>query len=858
MVTRNIQYGRGHMLIHRFHVRPNIPETLRPLEEIAHNLWYSWNFPAILLFTRLDYQAWIDSNMNPVRTLSLVSQERLEELSTDDSFLAALKDVHARMHGYLEGDTWYDDREDGTVAYFSMEYGLDKSLPIYSGGLGVLSGDHLKTASDMGLPLVGVGLLYRQGYFEQYLNADGFQQESYPENDWYSMPVERCSEEDGSPVTVTVPVGDSDVTATVWKTKVGRVPLYLLDTNIPENEESDRVITATLYGGDRETRIRQEIVLGVGGVRALERLGVAPSVYHMNEGHSAFLALELTRRHMDRDDLDFETALQAVQASNVFTTHTPVPAGNERFEGELMKRYFEHLADELGLDWERFMALGRENPEDTNEQFCMTVLALRCSAFRNAVSELHGKVSRNMWNRIWPGLPEIEIPIGHVTNGVHPRTWISHDKLDLLDRYFGPRFYDEPANLSIWSRMERISDEELFRTHDRRRERLVALVREQVRRQLGRRGATSSELAQAEDMLSPYALTISFARRFATYKRGTLLFRDPDRLIRLLSDPDRPVQLIFAGKAHPHDGPGKELIRNINHFSRRPEVRSRIVFIEDYDMNIAKYLISGSDIWLNTPRRPMEASGTSGMKAAMNGLLNVSILDGWWAEAYEPAIGWAIGNGEEYDDTELQDEIESKALYDLLEREVVPKFYDRGRDGLPREWITMMKAAMESVGTRFSSHRMVTEYVEQYYEPASAYGKRLAADGYSGAKDLSSHLARLRKAWSGVSVVSVSSESGPDLRVGEPLTVVATVSLGELAPDDAAVELHYGRINSKGQLTDAQRRSMEYVDKDDEGNCRYRIEIECENSGQRGYSVRIGPRHSLLADTDVPGLICWA
>lgn len=846
------------MRINTFHVRPNVPDPLKPLEEIAHNLWYSWNFDAITLFIRLDYDAWIESNMNPVRTLSSVSQERLKELSIDDSYLSALSAVYDKMRRYLDSETWYDGRLNGTVAYFSMEYGLDKSLPIYSGGLGVLSGDHLKTASDMGLPLVAVGLLYRQGYFQQYLNADGFQQESYQENDWYSMPVKPCIADDGTPRSVAIPMENRTVYAAVWRVRVGRIHLYLLDTNIPENDEHDRLITATLYGGDREMRIQQEIILGIGGIRALEEVGVTPAVYHMNEGHSAFLAIERIQRTMGANNLSFDEALFAVQASNVFTTHTPVPAGNERFDADLMQRYFESTATDLGISWERFLSLGRENPEDENEPFCMTVFALRCSSRRNGVSKLHGEISRQMWKNIWPGLPEAEIPISHVTNGVHPRTWISHDNLDLLDRYFGPRFHDEPANLELWSRIERISDEELWRTHERRREHLVAFVRQQVRTQLDKRSATATQLAQAEDLLSPYALTISFARRFATYKRGTLLFKDPDRLIRLLSDPERPVQLIFAGKAHPHDGPGKELIRAITHFARRPEVRSRIVFIEDYDMNIAKYLTSGSDIWLNTPRRPMEASGTSGMKAAMNGVLNLSILDGWWAEAQTATNGWGIGSGEEYADTDLQDEIESKALYDLLEREVVPKFYDRGRDYLPRRWIEMMKSSMETIGRDFSSHRMLAEYIDGYYEPAAEFGNGLMQDDYLGAREVAAHISKLKAGWADLSISEIVHEDGANLIVGDSMPVSAQVTLGALSPDDVLVELYHGRITSRGNLTEVARTTMSFERRNDDNSARYTANVRCERSGQRGYSVRIGPKHALLAGHEVPELICWA
>ena len=848
------------MQIRSFHVRPNIPKPLQALSDIAANLWYSWNFEAIELFMRLDYDAWIESNMNPTRTLSSVAQSRLEELADDDSFLAALESVRHNMERYLDRDPWNDDagikRTDGLIAYFSMEYGLDKSLPIYSGGLGVLSGDHLKTASDLGVPLVGVGLLYRQGFFTQYLNADGFQQESYPENDWYTMPVTQCRGSDGEHLTVSVGIEDRIVEAAVWKVDVGRIPLYLLDTNIPANAENDRMITATLYGGDRETRIRQEIVLGIGGVRALEALGIEPTVYHMNEGHSAFLALERIRSIEVKIGLSFAEAHLAVRASNVFTTHTPVPAGNEHFDPELMRTHFDTTATELGLEWDDFLSLGRENPSDQDEHFCMTVLALKCSILANAVSSLHGVVSRAMWRNVWPGVPDAEIPIGHVTNGVHPRTWIAHGTIDLLDRYFGPRFHDEPGERQIWTRMERISDQELWRNHERRRERLVAFARDRIRSQLSRRGATASRLALAEDMLSPSTLTVSFARRFATYKRGTLLFHDPERLIRLLSDPDRPVQLIFAGKAHPSDTPGKELIRTINHFADRPDVRSRIVFLEDYDINVAKYLTSGSDIWLNTPRRPMEASGTSGMKAAMNGVLNVSVLDGWWAEAYDASIGWQIGGGENYEDTDRQDEIESKALYDLLEREVVPTFYERGRDGLPRSWISMMKSAMQRIGHDFSSHRMLEQYVGNYYQPAHEQGLLLSNEGFTGAKKLSAHLKHLEKHWSGIEIESFGN-GATELIVGEQLHVTASVVLGPLEPGDIAVELCHGRIDSLGGLVETTQQPMDLVS-EAEGRANFECNIRAETSGRRGFGVRVVPNHPLLSSQIYPGLITWA
>ncbi|MFO7780016.1 MAG: alpha-glucan family phosphorylase [Spirochaetia bacterium] len=841
-------------------VNPNLPEPLAPLSELARNLWLSWNFDAVSLFIRLDYDAWLASRQNPVRTLGMVPQERLEELAEDDSYLSALQSVYDKFRKYLSSETWYSGPAEDVVAYFSMEYGLDVSLPIYSGGLGILSGDHLKTASDLGLPLVAVGLLYRQGYFQQYLNADGYQQESYPENDWYNMPVRRCQTKDGDDVKITVKMADALVTARVWEVKIGRVSLYLLDTNIDENDDAHKEITGSLYGGNRENRIRQEILLGIGGIRALRACGYNPAVAHMNEGHSAFLGLERIREFVQNDGLSTKEAIQAVWPTSVFTTHTPVPAGNERFDVQMMQKYFHSLTDGTGLDWHDFMALGRENPEDTEEHFCMTVLAIKLSAYNNGVSKLHGEISRDMWKAIWPGLPQEEIPIGSVTNGVHARTFESHDMVDLLDRYFGPRFSDEPTYLDIWDRMDRISDEELWRVHERRKSRLVAFVRDRLRQQLKGRGITGNQIAHANEVLSPTALTISFARRFATYKRATLLFRDPERLRRLLTDPERPIQLIFSGKAHPHDVPGKNLIRDIVKFASQPELRSKIVFLENYDLTTAKYLVSGSDLWLNTPRRPLEASGTSGMKAAVNGVLNCSTLDGWWAEAYDPTIGWAIGNGEEYEDTQLQDEIESKALYDLLEREIIPTFFDRGQDGLPRTWIGMMKRSMRSIGKQFASHRMLMEYHEQFYSKALENYKKVIADKDKRPKEVAAYLEKLNAAWNQVSVVELTDPGHPELHVGENLEISADINLGPLSPEEIRVEAYFGRINSQGGIDDPQTTEMKPRDGQDAkaGTLHYVANVPCDTAGRQGYSLRILPKHPELTHNLVPGYVKWA
>jgi starch phosphorylase len=788
----------------------------------------------------------------------MVSQERLAQAAKDDSYLAALKEVYDRFQRYKKGDTWYRGSHKDVVAYFSMEYGMDASLPIYSGGLGILSGDHMKTSSDLGLPLVGIGLLYRQGYFQQKLNADGFQQESYPENDWYNMPVERKNGKDGQPLKISVELSGRQAVAQIWEVKVGRSSLYLLDTNIDENAQDIRNITAALYGGDKETRMQQEILLGIGGIRALRALGINPAATHMNEGHAAFMGLERIREIMSDMNFSFNEALEAVWPTNIFTTHTPVPAGNERFEIAMMEKYFRSWPQVLGISWKEFLALGRINGNDEHETFCLTVLALRMAAYANGVAALHGVVSREMWNGLWPGLPLNEVPIHHVTNGVHTRTWISSGMLDLLDRYFGPKFEDRPTELSIWERMDRISDEELWRTHERRRERLVAFVRERIREQFKRTGAVEHRIRQAEDVLSPYTLTLCFARRFATYKRGNLLLRDPERLLRLVRDNDRPVQLIFAGKAHPHDMPGKDLIRDIIHFAEKYDVTNRIVFVENYDISVAKYLTSGGDVWLNTPRRPMEASGTSGMKAAMNGVLNCSILDGWWDEAYNAQVGWAIGHGEQYNDERLQDDVESKALYDLLEREIVPIFYARGRDGLPREWIKMMKDCMKQIGQSMASHRMLMDYSNMFYFPALKNSRRFTKDNYAEAKSLASYFSKLQQSWSNLKIVKIESNAKPVMQRGDMMTVTAYLDLGSILPNDLLVELYHGTVSNQNKdITAARKTEMKWLKS--EGNLNlYQVRIECVDTGMQGHTVRIMPKHDALVHPYRPGLIKWA
>ncbi len=850
-----------------FTVVPSLPSNLERLRELAYNLWWCWNLEAIDLFRRLDRELWEESGHNPVWMLGTIKQERLEEAAEDDGFLAELERIHQKLNRYVNSqNTWYQKTHgkfrEPCIAYFSAEFGITECMPIYSGGLAVLSGDHLKSSSDLGLPLIGVGLLYQEGFFRQYLNSDGWQRERYPKNDFYNMPVQLELREDGRPVTVQVDYPGRKVTAQIWRAQIGRVPLLLLDTNIPANSRQDQDITDELYGGDLEMRIQQEIMLGIGGIRALKALGIRPTVCHMNEGHSAFLALERIRILMEEQGhqgaLSFAEAREAASAGNVFTTHTPVPAGIDRFPPELMDKYLSNYYKKLGLSREEFLALGRENSADNGEPFSMAVLALRLASRTNGVSQLHGQVSRKMWQSLWPGVPEDEVPITSITNGIHIPSWISFDMARLYNRYLGPRWLERPDDRTIWERVDEIADEELWRTHERRRQRLVAMVRRRLREQLEKRGAPPSEIEEAGEVLDPEALTIGFARRFATYKRATLILRDPDRLARILNDPDRPVQIIFSGKAHPRDNPGKELIQQIVHLARREELRQRIVFVEDYDMCIARYLVQGADLWLNTPLRPREASGTSGMKATANGVINMSTLDGWWDEAYQPEIGWAIGRGESYEDINYQNDIEARAIYGILEKEAVPLFYDRGSNGLPHKWIARMKAAMQAHCPVFNTNRMLREYTERFYLPAAQRHQHLTEDGMARATALAQWKSFLNKHWPEVRVDNVEAEIPAELRVGTELQVRAQVYLGALEPTDVTVQLYYGLLDTKGEIPKGEVMSMNWVESNGDGKHLFLGSIPARTSGRYGYALRVLPHHEDLSNPYEPGLILWA
>ena len=850
-------------LVKKFKVVPNLPEKIKSLIAIANNIWWIWNFEAIELFRRLDVDLWREVGHNPIKMLGSISQNLLDEAASSESFIAHMKKVEQELEWHLTRKTWCDVNKQGFenagIAYFSAEFGIHECLPMYSGGLGVLAGDHLKSSSELGLPLIGVGLFYRLSYSHQYLNPDGWQQENFPEIDFYNMPARLVTVEGGEPLLISVEFPGRSVYARIWELAVGKIAVYLLDTNIDRNLKEDRAITDELYGGDMEMRIKQEILLGIGGVRALRALNRNITVYHMNEGHAAFLALERIRQTIEDHRLPVQEAYEFVAATNVFTTHTPVPAGNDRFPPEMIDTYFADYYKKLNLTREQFLGLGREDPKDNKEQFCMTVLAFKTAAGCNGVSKLHGRVSRGMWKRIWPSLPEHEIPIDHITNGVQTLYWTSDEMMRLFNRYLGPRWIDNPTDAGIWQNIDQIPDSELWRCRDRLRERLVSFARTKLKEQLLGRGHASKEAEIANSVLDPEALTIGFARRFVTYKRGTLILRDMEKFAALLHEKERPVQIIFAGKAHPRDTMGKELIRQIIHLCNNEHFRRKIVFLEDYDLNVARYLVQGVDVWLNTPIRPKEACGTSGMKVVPNGGINISVLDGWWDEAYNTNNGWAIGRREEYDDLTYQDEVESLFLYNILEKEVKPAFYTRGVDGLPREWLARMRESMKSITSRYNSNRMVKDYTEKFYKPGHKYFTELSVDDFKAVRQYASWKSATAERWKAVKVVNVDIAEEKEIKVGSRILVRAAVGRGELSADDVQVELYFGNLDRNGEIHEGVALPMSAGGKNDSGSYLFTGQMLCLQSGQFGFTVRVIPHHKLMARKFDPDLkITWA
>ena len=860
--------------VRNFMVLPALPDPLKDLETIARNMFWSWNLEFVDLFKRIDSNLWTACGHNPVKFLGNVSQKCLEGVAENQGFLCELHRAAEKLKTYLDGPTWFEKvcskHTKPLVAYFSAEFGIHECLPLYAGGLGILAGDHLKSASDLGIPIVGVGLLYQKGYFRQYLNIDGWQQEVYIENDFYNMPIELVRKKSGRPLTISVEYPGRCVSAQVWSASIGRVKLYLLDTNVPANSSADRMITASLYGGDRELRIRQEIMLGIGGLKALAAMDIKPTVCHMNEGHAAFMTLERIRQLRSAKNMTFDEALEATRSANIFTMHTSVKAGLDEFSVELMDKYFGSFFPHLGINRKRFLELGRILPDDDNEPFKMAILGLKLSSYINGVSKLHGQISREMFASLWPSVPVDEVPIKYVTNGVHIKNWISDEMNSLYERYLGPNWNEQTIGKSVWNNIEQIPEEELWRTHQRCKERLVVFARNRLKAQMQRRGTYHTELNRAEEILDPEALTIGFARRFAGYKRANLLLKDPQRLVKLLSDPARPVQILFAGKAHPKDTEGKDIIRQIIHFATQYDLRRHIVFLEDYDIDVARVLVYGVDIWLSSPRRPMEASSTSGMKAAINGALNISTLDGWWCEGYRPDVGWVIGAGESYDDADYQDMVESQAIYNILENEIVPLFYTRSADNLPRAWICRMKSSIKWIAPTFSTHRMVAEYARRFYNPAAARWRYLTAEAMARARALSMWKSNMKRAWPEFAIKNVqiqvnSGQSGkrlnpkqPQLKLGSELNVRALVKLGKVTPDDVSVELYHGPVDTRGNIRDGSAMRMDHKEpSDQEGEHWFVGSMPCTTAGRQGVAVRVLPRHADLVNPYDLGLILW-
>ncbi|WP_323096803.1 alpha-glucan family phosphorylase [Intrasporangium sp. YIM S08009] len=855
--------------IRRFSVRTVLPTRIEGLGVLASNLRWSWHPPTRDLFESISPRKWAQANEDPVKLLSRLSADELASLAADDDFVGSVAAANADLQSYLTDERWYQrwSREQesagraapAAIAYFSPEFGITAVLPQYSGGLGILAGDHLKTASDLGVPIVGVGLFYKTGYFKQALDRDGWQVESYPVLDPDGLPLSLLREDDGTPAVVTVDLPAGRVlNAHVWKAQVGRVPLLLLDSDVPGNDEQTRRVTESLYGGGGDTRLEQELLLGVGGVRALRlwsRLSgdPAPEVFHTNEGHAGFLGVERITELVRDHGLTFDEALEAVRSATVFTTHTPVPAGIDRFDAAKINLFFGGPNAIPGVPVERLLALGAEDYEGGQPGiFNMAVMGLRLAQRANGVSQLHGVVSREMFDGLWPGFDDDEVPITSITNGVHAPTWVDRAVYDVALKHLGTA---DIAGENAWDRIDEVPADAVWSAKREMREKLVTDARRRVRSSWLKRGATELELGWTDSILDPDVLTIGFARRVPTYKRLTLMLRDPERLKRLLLHPERPVQLVIAGKSHPADETGKRLIQEMVRFADDPEVRHRIVFLPNYDIAMAQHLYPGCDVWLNNPLRPFEACGTSGMKAALNGGLNLSILDGWWDEWFDGRNGWAIPTADGVEDADRRDDIEAAALYDLIEHDVAPKFYDRGTDGLPNGWISMMTHTLKTLGPKVLASRMVEDYVTRLYSPAAGAGHALNGPEFAGAKELAAYKASVRAAWPNVKVEHLEPSGLSDSpQVGDTLDLRAYVDLAGLRPEDVEVQLVHGHVNEADELWGVETTPLAFVESYENGRAQFAGSQPLGRTGSFGYSVRIVPRHPALASSAELGL----
>ena len=849
-------------VFNRITVNPQLPKRIEKLTEISNNLWWSWNTEFLRLLKKMDGDLWEQSGKNPVKFLKHISQERLETMSKDLSFLKEYDKVVANFDGYMNSkNTWfakkYPEEKNDLIAYFSAEYGIDETMPIYSGGLGILSGDHLKSASDLGIPLVAVGLLYKNGYFNQKINGYGDQETEYKNIDLYDLPITPVKDNKGEDLTIYAKFPKRRIYLKVWQVNVGRVTLYLLDSDIDKNNEEDRDVTLRLYGGDQEMRIRQEIVLGMAGVNLLKTLELNPTVYHMNEGHSAFLTLEIIKNIIKEKQVSFEVAKDIASSKTVFTTHTPVPAGNDIFPLDLVKKYFKDFWPRLGLSEEEFMKLGMKPCNELENGFNMGILALKIAGKKNGVSKLHGAVSRELFGEVWPNIAASESPIGYVTNGIHTCSWLAPKLKELYNKYLIPFWQDSMHKDEVWEKINNIPNEKLWQVHKERKEKLLQLVAKSTTERLRRSGYSYEEINEIVSKLNPDALTIGFARRFATYKRATLIFKDIERITQILNNNDRPVQLIFAGKAHPADKEGHDLIKYIHQVSMMPQFKGKIFLLENYNIAMSRYLISGVDVWLNNPRRPMEASGTSGQKASVNGVINFSVLDGWWAEGYDQTNGWTIGTNAEYESYEAQDQADSQSMYRTLEEKIIPIYYDRDRNGMSKKWIEIMKNSIITTGGKYSTARMLVDYTNQLYMPLCKLTKTYYED-IDNVAAFNSWKKDTYRDWKDIKITQVNNLDNITMDAGNNIEVACEVELPNINVENVTVEAYYGKILDNGVVENVSIIPMTLSDSDEEQKKYYfTAKIELTTGGNYGYTFRVMPKHEMLLEPANLDLIKW-
>ena len=852
-------------VFNRITVNPQLPKRIEKLSEIANNLWWSWNTEFLRLFRKIDKDLWEKSGKNPIKFLKEVSQEKLETASKDLIFLHEYDKNVENFESYMESkDTWfankYPENKKDLIAYFSAEYGLDETIPIYSGGLGILSGDHLKSASDLGIPLVAVGLLYKNGYFHQKINGNGEQETEYHDIDIHDLPIHPVKTEEGEDIIIYLKFPKRRIYLKVWQINVGRVKLYLLDSDIEKNNPEDRDVTLRLYGGDQEMRIRQEIVLGMGGVNLLTRaLKLEPTIYHMNEGHSSFLILELIKNVIKEKQVSFEVARDIISSQTVFTTHTPVPAGNDIFTISLVEKYFKDFWPRLAITREEFLKMGMKPCQDLENGFNMGILALKVAGKKNGVSKLHGAVSRELFADVWPEIAANESPIGYVTNGIHTCSWLSPNLKQLYNKYLIPYWQDKIQYDYVWEKIKNIPDEKLWEAHQARKEKLLNIVKNNVTERLRRSGYNYEDINSITSKLNPNALTIGFARRFATYKRATLIFKDLERITQILNNSDRPVQLIFAGKAHPADKQGQDLIKFIHDVSMMPQFKGKIFLLENYNIAMSRYLISGVDVWLNNPRRPMEASGTSGQKASVNGVINFSVLDGWWAEGYNQKNGWRIGFNSDYESYEVQDVTDSQNIYETLEQKIIPAYYNKEKNGISKEWLDYMKESIISTGGKYSTSRMLSDYTSQFYIPLCNLHNKYYKD-LSDVTRFNAWKNDMYRNWKDIKITQKEDNlNNIAIDAGKCITVRCQVELPNINPEHISVECYYGKILENGVVEDISIIPMQQIKTKAENskNYEYETKIELKTGGNYGYTFRVMPKHEMLLESANMDLVKW-